>query len=209
MGKRKLKKYVLPSLIGIVGLSSCIGVSLYIESTKPVDSNYRFTISPKNEEIIPVINEVESKTPIKPFLEETVGKNIDFYSVKDDSETQMNSLVYYDKTYTQNTGILYSSDEIFDVVSVFEGTIKKVGEDNILGKYVEIEHENGYKTVYYSLSETSVTEGTVVQKGDVIGISGINKLEGIKENNLLFESYHDGYLMDPEEFYNVDFSMVN
>lgn len=207
MGKRRLKKYVLPSLIGIIGLSSCIGVSLYIESTKPVDSNYKFTISPKNDDIIPVINEVESNKPIKPFLEETVGKSIDYYSAKDDNETQKNSLVYYNKTYTQNTGILYSSDEIFDVVTSFDGIIKKVGEDNILGKYVEVEHDNGYKTVYYSLSETSVTEGTNLQKGDVIGISGINKLDGSKQNNLLFEVYHDGYLMDPEDFYNVDFSI--
>lgn len=209
MGKRRLKRFVLPSLVGIIGLSLCICVSLYIESTKPVDSNYKFTISPKKDDIIPVINEIEDKKPIKPFLEETVGKNIDYYSSKDDGETQKNSLVYFDKTYTQNTGILYSADEIFDVVSSFDGVIKKVGEDNILGKYVEIEHSNGYKSVYYSMSETSVTEGASVQKGDVIGISGINKLDGIKKNNLLFETYHDGYLMDPEDFYNVDFQSLN
>jgi len=209
MGKRRLRKYVIPSLIGTIGLSTCVGATMYLKSTKPVDSGYRYTISPKKEEIKPVINEVEERKPIKPFLEDTVGKNIDYYSNKDDQETQKNSLVYYDKTYAQNTGILYSADEMFDVVSVFDGIIKKVSEDNILGKYVEIEHENGYKTTYYSLSETSVTEGSQVQKGDVIGISGTNKLDGIKQNNLLFETYHDGYLMDPEEFYNVDFSSSN
>ena len=105
-----------------------------------------------------------------------------------------------------NTGILYSSEEQFDVIASIDGTVKKIGEDNILGKYVELEHENGYKTVYYSLSETAVTEGKIVTKGDVIGISGTNKIEGSLKNNILFETYHEGYLMDPEEFYNVDFS---
>ena len=129
--------------------------------------------------------------------------------MKDSENDQMNSLVYYENTYMPNTGIIYSSDEVFDVIAVMDGTVTKVADDNILGKYVEIEHSNGYKTSYYSLSETGVTIGSTVTKGDVIGLSGTNKLEGTLNNNLLFETYLNGLLLDPEDFYNVDFNNFN
>ena len=207
---RKLRKYVIPSVIGTASLALMVGVPLYLQETKPVDSNYKFTLKEKlDEKFYPVINEVEENKPLKPFLEETVGKLKDYYNNQDDDQTKQNSLIYYENTYMPSTGILYSSDESFDVIAVQDGTITKVDEDNILGKYVEIEHENGYKTMYYSLSETNVTNGAKVVKGDVIGVSGTNKIDGTHTNNLLFESYQNGYLMDPEEFYNVDFSSQN
>ena len=104
-----------------------------------------------------------------------------------------------------STGIMYSSDEVFDIYSVLDGEVSNVGEDNILGRFIEINHSDGYKTTYYSLSETNVTKGAKVTKGDVIGISGDNKIEGTLKNNLLFETYKDGYLIDPEDFYNTNF----
>ena len=176
--------------------------------TRPIKSNYRFTISEEKEDnnVFPVLNEVEENKPLKPFLEETVGKNKDFYNKNDDETNQINSLVYYENTYMPNTGILYSSEEMFDVIAAQSGTVTKVAEDNILGKYVEVEHNNGYKTTYYSLSETAVTMGSSVTKGDVLGTSGTNKLDGSLTNNILFESYHNGLLIDPEDFYNVDFN---
>lgn len=208
---RKLKKFVIPSILGSVGVGLLVGIPLYMNETKPVNSNYKYTlIEGKDEEkVYPVLNEVEENKPLKPYLEETVSKLKDYYNKNDDEQTQINSLVYYENTFMPNTGILYSSDEMFDVIAVQDGTVTKVGDDNILGKYVEIEHSNGYKTMYYSLSETSVTMGKSVTKGDVIGVSGTNKLEEIKANNLLFESYLNGMLLDPEDFYNVDFSSAN
>ena len=205
---KRLKKYVVPSIIGSIGLSCLIASPIYMYKTRPIKSNYRFTISEEKNDnnVFPVLNEVEENKPLKPFLEETVGKNKDFYSKNDDETNQINSLVYYENTYMPNTGILYSSEEMFDVIAAQSGTVTKVAEDNILGKYVEVEHNNGYKTTYYSLSETAVTMGSSVTKGDVLGTSGTNKLDGSLTNNILFESYHNGLLMDPEDFYNVDFN---
>ena len=205
---KRLKKYVVPSIIGSIGLSCLIASPIYMYKTRPIKSNYRFTISEEKEDnnVFPVLNEVEENKPLKPFLEETVGKNKDFYNKNDDETNQINSLVYYENTYMPNTGILYSSEEMFDVIAAQSGTVTKVAEDNILGKYVEVEHNNGYKTTYYSLSETAVTMGSSVTKGDVLGTSGTNKLDGSLTNNILFESYHNGLLIDPEDFYNVDFN---
>lgn len=203
---RKLKKFVVPTLIGSVGILSLASIPLYNQLTKQTTSDYKYTIIEDESDYIPVVNEVEEKNPLRPYLEDTVGISKDFYNRNDDEQTQSNSLIYYEKTYMPNTGVLYSSDEMFDVIASYDGIVKKVSTDNVLGNYVEIEHDKGYKTVYYSLSETTVTEGTEVTKGDVIGTSGKNKLEGTAEFNLLFESYLNGYLLDPEEFYKIDLS---
>lgn len=205
---RKLKKFVIPSVIGVLGVSTLITVQL-MNSSKKVDSGYRYTVSEIKEKIFPVINEVEEKKPMRPFLEETVSKAKDYYRKEDTEDVQSNSLIYYEKTYMPSTGILYSSDEKFEVVASFDGKVVKTGEDNILGKYVMVEHSSGYKTTYYSLSELAVKEGNEIVKGDPIGLSGTNKIEGSSNNNLLFETYHDGYLIDPEDFYNIDFNAEN
>ena len=208
---RKLKRYVVPSVLGFLGVGLLVGTPIYMKETKPIKSNYRYTIKEDSniDNVFPVLSEVEENKPLRPFLEETVGKTKDYYNMKDSENDQMNSLVYYENTYMPNTGIIYSSDEVFDVIAVMDGTVTKVADDNILGKYVEIEHSNGYKTSYYSLSETGVTIGSTVTKGDVIGLSGTNKLEGTLNNNLLFETYLNGLLLDPEDFYNVDFNNFN
>lgn len=206
---RKLKKFVIPTAGGVLVLSSLISLPIIFGGKTKVDSGYRYTVSEIKDKIFPVINEVEEKKPMKPFLEETVSKAKDFYRKDDTEDVQINSLIYYEKTYMPSTGILYSSDEKFEVVSSYDGKITKIGEDNILGKYVVIEHTNGYKTMYYSLSEVGVTEGAQVIKGDPIGLSGSNKIEGSLNNNILFETYHDGYLIDPEDFYNIDFNNQN
>lgn len=204
---RRLKKYVIPTTLGLTGTTLLISASLMLLTKKPVDTNYRYTVSEIKEQVYPVINEVEDKKPMKPFLEESVSKEKDYYRKDDDVNTQNNSLMYYENTYMPSTGILYSSNEGFDVVASVDGKVNKVGEDNILGNYVVIEHANGYKTTYYSLSEIAVKEGDGLIKGDVIGISGSNKLEGSSNKyNVLFETYHDGYLMDPEDFYNISFN---
>ena len=203
---RRLKKYVIPTTLGLVGTTMVVSASVMLMAKKPVDSNYRYTVSEIKEQVYPVINEVEDKKPMKPFLEESVSKEKDYYRKDDDVNTQNNSLMYYEKTYMPSTGILYSSNEGFDVVASIDGTINKIGQDNILGNYVIIEHSNGYKTTYYSLGEIAVKEKDMVVKGDVIGISGTNKLESTENKyNVLFETYHDGYLMDPEDFYNISF----
>lgn len=208
---RRLKKFVVPSIIGSIGLGLVISAPLYLKDTKNVPSGYKYTAKEidNNKDVFPVLNEIEENKPIRPFLEETVGKSKDYYRSTDTEDVQKASLVYYENTYMPNTGILYSSDEQFDIVAPIDGTVTKIGDDNILGKYVELEHKNGYKSIYYSLSETGVTKGTNITKGDVIGISGTNKLEGSLNNNLLFETYQNGLLMDPEDFYNIDFNNLN
>ena len=133
---KKLKKYVIPSILGSLGIGLLVGTPLYIEATKPVKSTYdKYTVSEKkdNNIVVPVLSEVEENKPLHPFLEETVSKSKDYYNKIDNENDQVNSLVYYENTYMPNTGILYSCDDTFDVIASLDGTVTKVGDDNILG----------------------------------------------------------------------------
>ena len=45
--------------------------------------------------------------------------------------------------------------------------------------------------------------GDLIKQGDVIGTSGINKLESSSENMLLFEVIKGGEYINPDTFYNM------
>ena len=59
-----------------------------------------------------------------------------------------------------------------EVLSVQDGTVSKVGNNGTYGKYIVIENDNGYKTLYAHCSTVSVSQGQTVSIGDVIGKVG-------------------------------------
>ena len=87
--------------------------------------------------------------------------------------------------------------DTFDVVSVLDGTVTDVKQDDILGNVVEIKNGNDYVTTYQSLSEVAVKKGDSVTQGQVIGKSGTNKLDKDMGNHLHFELYTNGQIVDP------------
>lgn len=204
MKERKLKGFVLPTVYVLVIGVLFISIS-YLGSILQSNIEYSdMAISAIKEDVTPVVKNEEPTTDIilKPFTNSNVTISKSFYDMKDDEKKQQNSLVYYEKTYLQNSGVLYTANEIFDIVSVYGGTVTKVASDEILGNYVEITHNTDLKTIYYSLSEVTVKKDDVVKCGDIIGKSGDNLLDNESGNNLLFEVYHKGYAINPESFYN-------
>ena len=103
----------------------------------------------------------------------------------------------------QNTGILYKSNEQFDVVSSMDGTVTSITKDEILGNVVEISHSNNLITIYHCLNEVHVKAGDKVKQNDVIGTSGKVNIDDGYENALLFEVNYKGNTLDPEEYYNM------
>lgn len=63
------------------------------------------------------------------------------------------------------------------------------------GNYIELEHENGYKTVYAHNSKLMVKTGETVKRGDVIAISGNTGLS--TGPHLHFEIKYNNQLVDP------------
>lgn len=206
MKTKRLRKYVLPTVyvmvIGVLFVSISI-LGNVLQSQMEYDN---MAVSALKDNVTPVIkNDDTPDSKIeKPFVSTNVAISKSFYDMTDEASKQQNSLVYYENTYLQNSGVLYSSQDAFEVLSSFDGTVTNVATDDILGNYVEITHNPNLKTIYYSLSDVVVKKDDVVISGDVIGKSGDNKLNGETENCLLFEVYHNGSAIDPEDFYNMN-----
>ena len=77
------------------------------------------------------------------------------------------------------------------------GRVVEVGEDPTYGKYVRIDHGNGYVTLYGHASDTLVELGEEVRKNEVIALSGsTGESTG---PHLHFEILFEGETVDPLE----------
>lgn len=202
MKKLKLKPYVLPTVLTIMSVFTII-LTLTLapqeEIDVPNDINYVSNIILGNE--IAVMN--EKVRIINPYLDSsvTIGKN--YYDYKGTAESQEKSIVYYDGTYMQNSGVDFVSNNVFEVVSILPGTVTDVKEDELLGKIVEVKHDK-YVALYQSLSEVSVKKGDSIFQGQPIGKSGTNELDKVIGNHLHFELSYDGNIVNPLDHLNKE-----
>ena len=167
MTQRKVKKQtiylgVTLSLFLLVGLFALTEVSL---NTKEEPNNYVNKTIFENE--IPVVADPE--TIGLPYSDNSVKIVTNYYNKTDDEETQKQSLIFYEDTYLPSTGIDYKADYDFDAISILDGVVIAVREDQILGNIVEIKHNDNIISTYQSLGEVNVKEGDTIKKGDIIG----------------------------------------
>ena len=203
---RRLKKFVLPTIYTIAISAVLISVVLIgktLSSYTKEDLNSYVVNALLDEEAEEVINLTNDKV-VKPYTAEGVTISKNFYDKDADEATQEQSLIYYENTYMQNSGTLYTSENTYDIVAVLDGKVSEVKEDEILGNVIVIEHNNELKTTYQSVNDVKVKVGDEVKQGDVIATSGENKLNNTNKNCLLFEVYNKGQLIDPEKFYEMD-----
>lgn len=156
----------------------------------------------------PVAN-IKTESIVKPFDKENITKDIDFYDKDADEESQQKSLILYENTYMPNTGILYTSEEQFDVLSTLDGKITKISKDELLGNVVEITHFNTLTTTYYSIDNVKVKENQTIKQGEVIGTSGKNNISSTSDNMMLFEVSLNGNNIDPENYYQMKLEDLN
>ena len=208
MKRLKLRSYVIPSVSAIalivVALISIVNMNAknkYDENLKNID----YVTNKILDNEIAVINDTSTKM-INPYTDQNVTIGKYFYNYKGEANQQEKSIIYHNDTYLQNSGIDFISENIFDVVSVLNGTIANVSENETLGKIVEISHENGLITIYQSLSDVTVKKGDTVTQGQVIGKSGTNKLDKEIGNHLHFELYTNGQIVDPNLYLNKEIS---
>lgn len=202
MKKRKLKPAVKASLLSVISIVCLLAVLLGYSkiSKKENKSNFSYVNDYIFDNYVPVISQEEKL--IKPYTSEKVSVYKTFYDKDQTDEEQQKSIIYYDGTYMQNSGIDYSSDEQFDVVSSISGTVTNVSEDELLGKTIEIRTSTQIITTYQSLGEIVVKKGDKVSQGQVIGKSGTCGLYSDVKNDLHFEMYKEGQVINPEKFYN-------
>lgn len=78
------------------------------------------------------------------------------------------------------------------------GTVIDVGRDAIYGRFVLIEHADGYRTLYGHASQTFVARGAFVNQNEVIALSGSTGRSTAP--HLHFEVIKDGEPVDPLQF---------
>ena len=85
-----------------------------------------------------------------------------------------------------------------DIVSFADGTVTEVGEDETSGRFIRIEHKDGYATMYAHCGTIFVRQGQRVSAGDKIALVGVSgKVTG---PHLHFELTKNGVYMNPEFF---------
>ena len=208
--KGKLKSLVVPGVYAlslVLFVASMYFVSKLLSNTLLKDKNimneeteYVDSDIIENNEYLPVVGVEE--TIIKPFTSGDVKVSKNYYDYMGEADSQQNSIIYYENTYMQNSGIDYSSDAEFDVVSILEGTVIDVKTDNVMGTIVEIRHTNELISIYQSLGEINVKVDDKVVQGQIIGKSGKSNLNVDVSNNLHFELYYMGEIVNPEDYYD-------
>ena len=205
--KYKLKGWVVfsvyvVSIVTIISSLYLVGKTLQgmIYSNESLSYVYRGLI----DDAVPVISTTKNKKIIMPYQDETVKIIKNFYDKDSDNITQENSLILYENTYMPNTGIMYGSDNVFDVLAVLDGTIESVTTDDILGNIITIRHTNNLTTTYESLNNVDVIVGQAVNQGDIIGKSGTNKVDASASSMMLFEVNFNGNNINPSKIYNKE-----
>lgn len=206
MKKRlKLKPFVLPAVYSllVVFLLITIVVSQKTLTGEKEDDTVYVTGSILDS-YVPVIN-LET-TIMRPYsaTDVTIGK--DFYNY--DDEDQTNSIVYYENTYMQNSGVDYIKTDVFEVLSILDGEVVEVKKEELLGNIVTIRHDKDLISVYQSLSEVNVEKGEQVTRGQIIGKSGTSTLNQELNNHLHFELMLKGQLVDPENYFDKKLSEI-
>lgn len=211
MKKRKLRGYVIPTIcfmliVTILFSSYKMYQILMISRNNTIKETIEPVVKEEEENVTPTIN--ETKSIIRPYNQSTVVAQIPFYNADATDDEQKAALIYYEGIYMQNTGVLYTDNQSFDVLAVLDGTVKNIKEDSLMGNIVEIEHTNNLTTVYQSLGEVKVKVGDTVKQGDIIATSGQNKITTDTSNALHFEVFYKGEVFNPEEFYLLDYTEV-
>lgn len=211
MYNRRIRKIFIPVVYGscVVSFAFCMYFSGVIAKKYLFNKNSDLQYVDKEitEELdrnVPVVS-----TPViivRPYLDNNVKLAKSFYDYKSDSESQERSIILFDDTYMQNSGVDYSCDTVFDVISILDGKVISVKENDLLGTTVEVRHSNDLISVYQSLSDVSVKEGDELIQGQVLAKSGISNINKDLGNHLHFELYYKGTIVNPEEYYNKDFN---
>lgn len=203
MKKMKLRKYVLPTIYVLIILVTFLSVSLINNHLLKNVTNYNYSKSIMKDVTENVLSEILPDKFDRPYLSENVKLLSGFYSKDYDDESQKNSLIVYQNTYMPSSGTFYASQDEFDVVSVYDGKVKSIKKDEMLGDTVEVQHSDNLTTIYYSLKDVTVRENDDIKKGTIIGKATSNNL--VTDKNVLFiEVYLKGKQIDPEKFYELN-----
>lgn len=205
MRKGRLKGFVLPTIYVLIIVTSFFSVALLNNLLLGDITNYDYSDSLMKDVTEAVMNENQDieTTVVMPYSGANVKQLVSYYSKDDDATKQQNSLILYENTYMPSSGVIYGSAEEFDVMAAYDGEVKNISQDDILGIVVEVSHNTNLTTYYYSLKDVQLKVGDQINAGTFLGKATTNKIYN-DQNTLLFEVYYQGKSLDPEKFYTMN-----
>ena len=193
--KLVLRPFVLPTIYLILLVFLMMYTAKVLYSDKQVNEEVEITYNNVIDEFIPVIEEVDTYV-LNPFIGDNINEQVGYYDYKEEKENQEKSIIQFGNTYLQNTGITYSSENDFKVVSIMDGNVTKIYDNELLGNVIEITHDN-IVSVYQMVKDVKVKVGDNVTAGFEIATSGTSKLCP-NGSNLHFEVIKDGKVQNPK-----------
>ena len=200
--RRKLKQPVVYLLYG-VGFVLLVSFSFMLENLftrKTLDEDIKYVSDTVIDNTVPVIK-TDYKL-VRPYNDSDIKVLLSYYDYQAEEESQKNSILVYNDTYMQSSGVTYGGKDNFDIISVLDGKVITVKEDELLGNVVEISHDNGVVSVYQNLGEVNVKVDDNVKQGQIIGKSGTSKINSDLGSCLYFELIINGNLVNPENYYD-------
>lgn len=207
MEGRRLKKPVVYGIYSLIAVS-VIGTIYLIESSISTpsfsDDENTYVTSTIFDESVPVV--ADANKIIRPYTDEGITILKKYYDYQGDEDSQKSSIIVYENTYMQSSGICYGGKDNFNVVSILDGTVTDIKDDELLGKVVQIRHSNNVISLYQSLSSVSVEKDQTIKAGEVIGVSGTSNINKDLGSHLYFELIVNGTTVNPELYYDKQIS---
>ena len=107
-----------------------------------------------------------------------------------------------DGAYTFHNAVDIGVDTGTDVLAYADGTVRYIGEDDVFGLYVKVDHANGVSTFYAHCDQLLVSKGDTVRCGQPIAKSG--ETGNATGPHLHFSLEKDGIRLDPAYYLDLD-----
>lgn len=90
-----------------------------------------------------------------------------------------------------NNVFVLKANQTSDMIASGAGTVTRVGEDDLFGAFVVVDHGNGYETVYRNNGDMKVDVGDELVRGQLIFVNTED------DNFFGFQVVHNGNYVDP------------
>ena len=141
MSSRRIKLFLMPIVYGVCIIAFLFSMYFIQKLSNNVlfsdDNELEYVDGEITEDLssdMPVVS--TSVKIVRPYLDNTVSIAKTFYDYEGEVNQQENSIIFYEDTYMQNSGVDYGMGSEFEVVSILEGTIMEVVDDDFFHKNI-------------------------------------------------------------------------